>query len=186
MLGNRLIRGEKVYLGPLQQEHVSHFAEWFADLDFLGLLGTGPLRQMTLQDEQDWFERQSKNEREYNFAVLTCADDKLIGSTGLHAIHWRNRRAEFGIAIGDKAHWGKGYGTAAARLVLNYGFWELNLHRIDLQVYAFNQRAIRSYEKLGFVHEVTRRELIYRDGQFHNVHIMSLLHHEWEIPDAGK
>jgi RimJ/RimL family protein N-acetyltransferase len=186
MLGNRLIRGEKVYLGPLRVDDAPRFAEWFADLEFLALLGTNPLRQMTLQTEQQWLEAQVKNENSYQFGIYTCSDNEIIGSAGLHAPHWRNRSAELGIAVGNKAFWGKGYGTEASRLVLNYGFWELNLHRISLLVYAYNHRAIRSYEKLGFVHEVVRREAVYRDGHYYDILVMSLLRHEWGLPHAGK
>lgn len=179
MLGNALIRGEKVYLGPIRREHILIYTTWFQDLEFLQLLGKGALMQFTEQDETEWYERQSKSTADYQFAIYTCDDDNVIGTTALQSIHWRNRMAMFGIAIGDKNYWGKGYGREATRLMLRFGFIELNLHRIWLQVFAFNTRAIRAYEQVGFVHEVRLRESIYRDGRYHDIYQMSILRDEW-------
>ncbi|PJF44100.1 MAG: N-acetyltransferase, partial [Phototrophicales bacterium] len=98
---------------------------------------------------------------------------------GLHGPDLRNRSSEVGISIGQPSYWDQGYGTDAMRVLLRYGFYEINLHRIELKVYSFNERAIRSYEKLGFQKEVVARQAIFRDGQYHDVIIMGLLRSEW-------
>ena len=105
---------------------------------------------------------------------------KLIGNCSVFNIEWTNRSAELGIVIGEKSVWNQGYGTETMKLLLQHGFETLNLNRIYLRVYSTNPRAIRSYEKAGFVLEGTLREAVYRHGNYANVHIMSVLRSEWK------
>jgi RimJ/RimL family protein N-acetyltransferase len=93
---------------------------------------------------------------------------------------WISRNAEVGIVIGEKDYWNKGYGSEAMQLMLKHGFETLNLHRIWLRVYGFNTRAIRAYEKSGFVHEGRKREASFIQGKYHDVLIMSVLQPEWK------
>ena len=88
--------------------------------------------------------------------------------------------AEIGIMIGEKAIWNQGLGTEAVSLLLRHGFETLNLNRISLKVYSDNPRARRTYEKVGFVHEGTLRQAVYKRGRFGNVELMSVLRSEWE------
>ena len=104
----------------------------------------------------------------------------MIGNSGFFNIDWRNRGAELGIVIGDKAYWNKGYGTEVMRLLLHHGFTTLNLHRIFLRVFEGNPRAIRAYEKAGFVHEGRMRQAEFRDGKYLDVLLMSVLRPEWQ------
>ena len=104
---------------------------------------------------------------------------KLIGSLAFNEIDWRNRAAEFGIMIGDKTYWNRGYGTEAVRLLVNHGFNTLNLNRIFLRVFENNPRAIRAYEKAGFVHEGRLRQAEFRDGKYIDVLMMSMLKDEF-------
>jgi RimJ/RimL family protein N-acetyltransferase len=104
---------------------------------------------------------------------------QLIGNSGFFSIDWRNRNAELGIFIGDKNYRDQGYGTEGVRLLLRHGFSTLNLHRIFLRVFEDNPRAIRAYEKAGFIHEGRQRQAEYHDGQFHDVLFMSVLRPEW-------
>jgi RimJ/RimL family protein N-acetyltransferase len=88
--------------------------------------------------------------------------------------------AWLGIGIGDREQWGKGYGREAMELVLRYGFHELNLHRIQLTVFEYNERAIALYEKLGFRREGVYREFMQRDGKRYDMLLYGLLRREWE------
>jgi RimJ/RimL family protein N-acetyltransferase len=112
------------------------------------------------------------------FAIETLEDGKLIGNCGLHQASPENRHAELGIFIGDRSYWGRGYGTDATRTLCRFGFEMMNLHRIELGVIEGNDRARAIYQRLGFVHEGTRRDAIYKAGRYRDIHIMSLLEGE--------
>ena len=111
--------------------------------------------------------------------ICLLADDRAIGTAGFHHVNQEDGNAAFGISIGEKAEWSKGYGTDALRAICDFGFGQLRLERIELDVYEPNRRAQRSYEKAGFVTEGTLRHAHFSDGQFHDVVRMSLLREEW-------
>ena len=134
---------------------------------------------VTAEMEGEWAERMGRSENDVVLGISPVADDRLIGVCGLHAIDWRNRGATFGIAIGEMDQWGRGYGTEATRLVTAYGFDRLNLHRILLDVYALNDRAMHVYEAVGYRREGIFREAVFRGGSYHDVHRMGMLASEW-------
>ena len=183
MLTNEFLHGEKVYLSAVTRDDIPVLGQWFNNLDLLYNLFAFNVYPLTEEDEKDWYEGLLKS-KEVTFAIRTKDTNQLIGTTGIKSPSWHNRSSEFGIAIGDPDFWGKGYGTDATQVILRYGFLEMNLRRIELLVYSYNARAIRSYEKIGFVHEGTRRQALFRDGQYHDIHIMALLRQEWE--DVGQ
>ena len=84
-----------------------------------------------------------------------------------------------GIGIGEREFWGKGYGTDAMDLILRYAFVELNLRRVSLNVFEFNQRALRSYEKAGFQLEGRQRQVMQREGRRSDILYMGILREEW-------
>ncbi len=174
-----MFEGNLVRLAPITRDDVALFARWFSDVEFLRYISPVVLRLASYDDEMDWYESMRKDKDLFTFGVRTVAEDQLIGNCSLGVTNWRNRSAGFGIAIGDKSYWGRGYGTEATSLLVEYGFVELNLNRIELEVYDFNMRAIRAYEKVGFAREGTRRQAIFRDGRYCDSHIMALLRAEW-------
>jgi RimJ/RimL family protein N-acetyltransferase len=97
----------------------------------------------------------------------------------LSGISWSNGNSWVGIGIGEREYWGRGYGTDAMRVVLRFAFQELNLHRVSLSVFAYNERAVRSYVKAGFREEGRTRELMLREGTRHDVIEMGILREEW-------
>ncbi len=113
-----------------------------------------------------------------SFGVETLAEGKLIGGVGLEHQSAENRAAVLGIALGDKGYWDGGYGTDTMRTVCRFGFEMMNLHRIELEVYAANERAVHVYEKVGFVTEGRRRDAVYKFGRYEDVLIMGLLEGE--------
>jgi RimJ/RimL family protein N-acetyltransferase len=142
-----------------------------------------------MTDEEKWFERlaqMAQDERPLSIDFKIGDDWQLIGNIGIFNLEWPNRSAEFGIFIGDKSLWNKGYGTEAVELILKHGFETLNLNRIYLRVYSTNPRAKRSYDKAGFVTEGTLREAVYKNGKYADVHIMSVLRSEWLAKREGK
>ena len=110
----------------------------------------------------------------------TVSDDRVIGFIELGGYDWADRNAWVGIGIGDPEYRGKGYGTESMQLLLGYAFKGLNLHRVNLNVFAYNKRAIRSYEKCGFRYEGTQRESIYKEDQRWDVIDMGILRSDWE------
>jgi len=174
------IRGEKVYLRPPERDDVPLFVAWFSDADVLHhLMMRAP---MSVAMEEAWFERMltAEGKTDYHFVICLLADGRPIGTVGLNDIHERSGHAEFGIAIGEKEEWGKGYGTDALNAICDFGFGELRLERIELHVYAENERGRRAYVKAGFVHEGTLRRAHFARGQHQDVHLMSQLRDEWQ------
>jgi len=113
------------------------------------------------------------------FAIVSQKDDEIIGDIALTEMHFPNNRdANFRIAIFD-ANTNLGYGTEATKLMLEYGFGILNLHRIELDVYSINNRATHVYEKLGFKKEGVKRENWYYNHEYYDSIIMSILDHEY-------
>ena len=142
------IAGEKVALGPLRRDVVPLHQKWSNDLKVTRFLGA--MRPVTLEADEDEYSRVSKQENDALFTIYEKPRLRPIGTTSLNHIDYANRTAEFGIMIGDKESWGKGYGTEVARLMLDYGFTCLGLHNICLWVYAANKRGIRAYQRAGF------------------------------------
>jgi RimJ/RimL family protein N-acetyltransferase len=94
-------------------------------------------------------------------------------------VDWKNRFGVCGIMIGDKENQGKGYGTDAMKVLVKYGFNTLNLNRIELETFEFNLRAFKSYKKVGFKEEGTRRKAIYVNGKYYDCYILGILRDEW-------
>jgi diamine N-acetyltransferase len=180
-----MIFGERIRLRALRRVDLALFVDWLNDPEVTrGLMVNLPF---SIHDEENWFDQTRKKpleERPLTIDILTEAGWEPIGNCGLFNIDWRIRKAEFGIMIGAKQQWDKGYGTEALRLILQHGFSTLNLNRISLQVYETNPRAMRSYEKAGFVHEGKLRQGHYQDGNYVDVFIMSVLRSEWQ--NSGK
>ncbi len=173
-------RGEKVALGPVQREYLPKYVEWLNDWEVSQFLAPGVPSPLTLEDELAWFERQRGEKDAIVLAILALPDRQVIGNCGLHRIDFKNRSAVFGIFIGDKNYWSKGYGTDATRTLLRYSFDQLGLNRVELDVYEFNPRAMRAYEKAGFRLDGIRRQALYRNGQFYSIHLMGILREEWK------
>ena len=175
-----IIRGELVYLRASERTDLPDFVRWLNDDD----VGRHIARYapLSLADEERWFERMldAQGKTDYHFVLCLLTDGRAIGTVGLHGIDFVNGTAEFGIAIGEKDEWNKGYGTDALRAICDFGFGQLRLERIGLEVYADNARGRRAYEKGGLVLEGTLRRAHYARGEHHDVHVMSLLRAEWE------
>jgi len=159
------LQGERVYVRPLESSDVRRAQRWVNDPETRVPLGS-LFRPMSEDAEREFIESTAKDENAVHLAIVLRDGDRHIGVMGLHELNWKDRRATFGIFIGEKDCRGRGYGTEATQLMLQHAFRSLNLHRVELTVYAFNKQAIRSYEKAGFVHEGTKREDAFVDGRY--------------------
>lgn len=174
-----MLRGELVFLRPADHDDLPRFVRWFADAETTRhLMARAPF---SLAQEEEWFRHvvAEQGKSVYHFVICRLTDGEPIGTAGLHDLDFVNGNAEFGISIGEKSEWNKGFGTDALNAICDFGFGELRLERIELQVYAENARAQRSYEKAGFVLEGTLRRRHFAEGGHEDVLIMSQLRDEW-------
>jgi RimJ/RimL family protein N-acetyltransferase len=152
------ITGKLIALGPFVRDDLALYHRWINDFEVTRYYLDTP-RPQTLEERAAWYERMSVSDP-YNidFLIYELATMRPIGRVGLEDISYQHRRASFGILIGEKECWGKGYGTEATRLALNYGFHLLGLHNIMLSVSSANTAAIRAYTRAGFQVIGARRE----------------------------
>lgn len=173
--------GEKLYLSPCKIEDAALWTEWFNDLEVSIPLGDEAYDMVTLGNQAQ-LANQFINEGSRVFSIVDKNTDETIGRCLLFNIHHIDRRAMMGIVIGEKSYWNQGYGTEATSLLLDYAFNLLNLNRVELGVFSFNQRAIRSYQKVGFQMIGTRRQFRILAGETHDLILMDILADEFESP----
>jgi len=175
-----MIFGERVRLRAVEREDVKRFYEWVNDPEVTR--GLSMYLPMSTVDEEKWFEHIQMRDMHEKPLVIEAREGegwKLIGDCSLFNIEWVNSSAEVGIMIGDKSVWNQGYGTEVMTLLLRHCFGTLNLNRVFLRVYAGNGRAQRAYVKAGFVEEGRMRQGVYKQGQYDDIILMSVLSSEW-------
>ncbi|HOW70385.1 MAG TPA: GNAT family protein [Phycisphaerae bacterium] len=174
--------GRRIYYRPVEVGDEPLLRKWINDPSIWQGL---PLRPpINANREREWIESQGNSTSDYVFAIVVRDGDRLIGTAGLHTISPVARSATLGISIGDRDFHSKGYGTEAVQLLLRFAFEELNLNRVALAVYANNPRAIRCYQKAGFVQEGCFRQAHYRGGKFHDEYRFAVLREEWQTASA--
>jgi diamine N-acetyltransferase len=179
------IVGEKVALGPHRRDLLSLYQRWINDFEVTRTLAAG-LRPMTFEAEEAWYDRVVKSERDVVFTIYEKTSMRPIGSTGLHAVDHPTRTAEFGMMLGEKDCWGKGYGTEVTMLMLDYAFTGLGLHNVMLRVHSHNERAIRAYKRAGYREIGRRREAHRLGGRAYDVVYMDCLVTDFESPVLGR
>jgi RimJ/RimL family protein N-acetyltransferase len=156
---------------------------WVNDQEVTRNLGGGPLAFPVSRVQEEQFlevaARSGADATNKVFAIETIAERKYIGGIDLRGINWLDRQAEIGIVIGDKSYWSKGYGTDAMRVIMRIGFDQMALNKLWLKVLAFNQRALRCYEKCGFRREGVLREDRFVDGKYYDGIVMGILEREY-------
>jgi RimJ/RimL family protein N-acetyltransferase len=179
-----VIYGKRVRLRGAECSDLKKFVEWINDPEVTaGLTLFLPISSV---DEEKWFDNVMQRPQEEKPLVIDMKEGdgwRLIGNSGFLDFDWVARSAEVGIMIGDKSIWGQGYGSEVMTLLLRHGFETLNLNRVCLHVHAENNRAIRIYEKVGFVHEGCKRQAVYKNGKYNDIIIMSVLREEWDARD---
>jgi RimJ/RimL family protein N-acetyltransferase len=175
-----MIVGEKVRLRPIERDDLPRFVKWFADREVRRHLDL--YLPISMAQEERWFEnlQERLDRKEEVLLAIDTAEGVHIGNVGLVPINWKDRSAELGIFIGDASYWDKGYGSDAVRTMLKIAFRKMNLHRVFLRVHEDNARGIRCYEKVGFKHEGSMRESVFKEGKYYDVHLMSVLESEYE------
>ncbi len=172
------LSGPTVVLRRHTPGNIVAFRRWYADpaVARLTRYQDGPMRP----DEIDrFFQTRAIGPTSLAMGIHIREAGRLIGSCAFSQLDPDNGSVMYHITIGEKDAWGRGYGTEATRLMLDHAFGSLGQHRVALSVFAFNERAIRSYEKVGFTTEGRSREAIWRDGRYWDELHMSVLAEEW-------
>jgi RimJ/RimL family protein N-acetyltransferase len=178
-----MLRGNMVILRPVKRADIPNFLVWFNDTEVSQYMGRNlPLTEM---EEEKWIEGLTADKTRVNLVIEAIVDvsTKPIGTIGFQFIEATNRQATFGIGIGEKDFWNNGYGTEAARLFIKYGFEQLNLNRVNSNVFDFNVRSQKMHLKIGFKQEGLRRQAKFVNGSYHDVVEYGLLREDWEKID---
>jgi RimJ/RimL family protein N-acetyltransferase len=177
-----LFQGKLVRLSSEDPQVMAEaLARWNQNSEYFRQLDSDPAHLWSANKLKEWFEKNldSVLPNHMDFGIRTLVGDKLIGFIAFDGLNWNDRDSYVAIGIGEPDFWSKGYGSDAMRLMLRYGFTELNLHRISLTVFEQNPRGIRSYEKCGFKHEGRIREFLLRDGKRSDMLHMGILREDW-------
>lgn len=175
-----MFTGKLVKLRSYKREDVPAALGYMNDVEVYRNLMPSVPYPFTLEDQERWYSNQSAVKDTYNFAIETLDEGKYIGGCGVNSVDWKNSNVVIGIFIGDQGYWSHGYGSDALQLLIRFIFNEMNIHKIKLEVYSFNKRAIRCYEKCGFKQEGILREEIFKNGQYYDKWVMGLLRSEWK------
>lgn len=171
--------GPHVMLRPLERTDLNErYLGWLNDPEVTRYVESGAFPS-TAEDLENFYRTVSSSRNDVILAVVDKQSGRHIGNVKLGPIQWVQRCATFGILIGEKDFWGKGAGEEATRLMVEYGFQRLNLHRIDLGVCAEHEAAVRCYEKVGFKVEGRMREDLFQAGGYKDRLWMGLLRSEY-------
>jgi RimJ/RimL family protein N-acetyltransferase len=173
------IPGRLVVLRRHRPENLRAFLRWYSDPE-VARLTRYQQTALSADEIQRFFYSRVMGADFLAMAIHLRESDRLIGTCAFSQLDGEGGSTLFHITIGERDAWGKGYGTEATELMLAHAFTRLALHRVALTVFEFNTRAIRAYEKCGFVVEGRAREAIRRDGRYWDEIHMSVLAEEWE------
>ncbi|PWI18287.1 GNAT family N-acetyltransferase [Streptomyces sp. Act143] len=177
-----VLTGAKTVLRPFTEADAEVMSEIIDDPEVLRFTG-GPGTVFTLEQLRSWYGSRSAQPDRLDLAVTDRATGELVGEVVLYEWDAQTRSCTFRTLLGPRGR-DRGLGTEATRLVVGYGFEHLGLHRVQLEVYGHNARALRAYEKAGFVREGVRREADLRDGQWVDWVVMAVLEQEWAALSA--
>lgn len=174
------LRGERLLLRPISVADTDEMFAATQDVETKRLTGTRT--SFTREQIEAWCARVATADDRIDLAILARTTGEFLGEVVLNELDQENRSAAFRIALSAGRHFGKGYGTEAAGLILEFAFDVLELNRVSLEVFTFNPRALHVYEKLGFRREGRLREALWMDGEFHDAIVMGLLRREFVPP----
>jgi RimJ/RimL family protein N-acetyltransferase len=172
------ITGPTVVLRRHVPANLAAFRRWYADRE-IARLARYQETPMRPDEVERFFTARVVGAEALAMAVHIRASDRLIGTCAFSQLDAENGSALYHITIGESDAWGHGYGTEATQLMLDHAFGTLGLHRISLFVFEFNVRAVRAYQRCGFVVEGRARESIWRDGRWWDELAMSVLESDW-------
>lgn len=178
MLEKPILTGETIFLRPLGLDDAPAIFASLSDEESMRLTGTQ--QTFTLEQVQAFYAKVPEADDRVDYAIVLKDDpETMVGEVVLNDIDWDNKSANFRIALSSQKYFGKGYGSQATKLIIKHGFKVLDLHRIELEVFDFNPRAIHVYKKAGFVQEGIKRDVLLWEGKYQSAIVMSMLKSEY-------
>lgn len=174
-----MLYGDKVFLRLFEKKDLNKRVEWINDEENNKLLGFD--FPVSLSKTEKWFQNTLNDSSKVNFAIIDKNTKKLIGMSGLLNINLKDKNAEFYITIGDKSYRGKQIADQVIELTNEYAFIELGLEKIYLHTYSHNKKAIKLYERNGFIKEGIFRKHKWKRGSLRDIVYYSILKSEWEV-----
>jgi RimJ/RimL family protein N-acetyltransferase len=179
MLTKNILHGPRIRLTAIAKADLATISIWYEDAAYSRMFDATPAVPKSQVQLEQWLEGVYKAKDSFLFAVRPLNEELLLGYVELDTILWAHQNCWVGIGLGNREHWGQGYGRESMELALNFAFHELNLYRVQLTVFSYNERAINLYDKLGFKREGVFRDFIQRDGRRHDMILFGLLRQEW-------
>lgn len=175
------LAGKRIVLREYRKEDLPYMRKWVNNSEITKYLSHIFLYPHTLNTTEDFLNSMLQgNSGIKGFIIAHKETEEYIGQIDLIKIDWVNRVGTLGIVIGTTEYLGRGYGTEAIKLIQKFAFNRLNLHKLDLEVRAYNERAIRCYKKCGFKEEGRIRENYFFDGKYTDTLFMGILKSEYE------
>ena len=168
--------GKKVNLRPFSRGDIPLITRWINDPGVREFVSIA--LPQTEKQEEEWFNKLGSDDKNIVLGIET-KDGILIGIMGIHQINWRDRVCTTGAIIGEKKYWGKGYGTDAKMILLDYIFNLLNLHKVCSAVIAYNKRSLNYSLHCGYRIEGRRRGHIFKKGRYWDLIELGLFKEEW-------
>ncbi|MFK4301305.1 RimJ/RimL family protein N-acetyltransferase [Paenibacillus sp. RC254] len=176
--------GERIVLREYRQEDIPEIRKWVNDPDITCGLSDVFTYPHSQTNSEAYVQMMIDGNSEIKGFVIAHKDTlDYIGQLDLFKINWMNRHATLGIVIGRDDNLGKGYGREAIRLLQKFVFHTLNLNRLELEVYSYNERAYRCYLACGFKEEGRLRQKLFREGQYYDIIQMGILRSEYEAAE---
>ena len=167
-----MIAGEHVILRAFEREDAERCYRWMNDPSIVRTLKTR--YPIAFQNEIEWLDRAMQaSPSERHFAIERKDDRTHIGNASIHDIEWVSRTATFGMFIGEPSAWNRGFGGDAVRTMVRFAFDEMNLQKLRINVFEYNDRAKHVLETQGFVQEARLRREFYREGAYHDLLVFS-------------
>lgn len=173
-----ILKGKKCDLGDLEEKHLPNLVKWFNDKEVTRYMSVD-YSNLTLKKEKQWFEKAKSSNKDVIFGIH-AKEGNIIGSTSLKDIDNNNKHAEFGIAIANKEYWGKGIGTEATKLIVDFGFRILRLNSIYLFVNVDNIAGQKAYKRAKFKRIGIMREHVIYDNKPEDVILMDIIKKDWK------
>ncbi|MFC1760453.1 GNAT family N-acetyltransferase [Planctomycetota bacterium] len=172
------LEGKGIYLRELRESDLEgNWYNWFNDAK-VTTFQNKKIFPNTKQKQRKYFERLNASTEDVVFAIVESETKKHIGNVGLHHIDWVHRSAELGIVIGDISCWGRKYGQQAWRLITEYGFNTLNLHRLYAIIMTENHVSVKCAEASRFRREGKISSYFFKNGEYKDVYYYNAVNGE--------